>query len=61
MKNRCLSMAWIDYRKAYDMVPHSSIVVMFEDGEGGWECGGVGDKEYERLEDSVDVKWRGVG
>ncbi len=22
-KRRCLSMAWIDYKKAYDMVPHS--------------------------------------
>ena len=22
LKKRCLSMAWVDYRKAYDMVPH---------------------------------------
>ena len=28
VKKRCLSMAWIDYRKAYDMVPHSWIVEM---------------------------------
>ena len=27
-KKRCLSMAWIDYRKAFDMVPHSWIVEM---------------------------------
>ena len=25
-KNRNLSMAWIDYRKAYDMLPHSWIL-----------------------------------
>ena len=25
-KQRCLSMAWIDYKKAYDMVPHSWIL-----------------------------------
>ena len=28
VKKRCLSMAWIDYRKAYDMVPHSWILEM---------------------------------
>ena len=28
VKKRSLSMAWIDYRKAYDMVPHSWIVEM---------------------------------
>ena len=22
-KKRCLNMAWVDYKKAYDMVPHS--------------------------------------
>ena len=26
LKKRCLAMAWIDYRKAYDMVPHSWIL-----------------------------------
>ena len=26
MKKRCLAMAWIDYRKAYDMLPHSWIL-----------------------------------
>ncbi len=25
-----LSMAWIDYRKAYDMVPHSWIMEFYE-------------------------------
>ena len=25
-KKRLLSMAWIDYRKAYDMLPHSWIL-----------------------------------
>ena len=29
-KKRCLSMGWIDYRKAYDMVPHSWICEMME-------------------------------
>ncbi len=28
VKKRNLNMAWIDYRKAYDMVPHSWIVEM---------------------------------
>ena len=27
-KKRSLSMGWIDYRKAYDMVPHSWILEM---------------------------------
>lgn len=26
VKKRCLAMAWIDYRKAYDMLPHSWII-----------------------------------
>ena len=30
MKKRYLAMGWIDYRKAYDMVPHSWIVEMFK-------------------------------
>ena len=25
-KRTCLSMAWIDYKKAYDMVPHSWVL-----------------------------------
>ena len=25
-RNKNLAMAWIDYKKAYDMVPHSSII-----------------------------------
>ena len=41
VKKRCLSMAWIDYRKAYDMVPHSWIVEMLRMVKGagnveGW-------------------------
>ena len=30
MRKRNLSMAWIDYRKAYDMVPHSWIIDCLE-------------------------------
>lgn len=30
VKKRCLAMGWIDYRKAYDMVPHSWIVEVLE-------------------------------
>ena len=26
VKKRCLAMAWIDYQKAYDMLPHSWIL-----------------------------------
>ena len=29
-KKRCLAMSWIDYKKAYDMVPHSWILEMLE-------------------------------
>ncbi|MEM7298655.1 MAG: reverse transcriptase domain-containing protein [Bacteroidota bacterium] len=29
-KHRCLSMAWIDYRKAYDMIPHTWILEMLD-------------------------------
>ena len=28
IKKRCLAMGWIDYKKAYDMVPHSWILEM---------------------------------
>ena len=28
IKKRCLAMGWIDYRKAYDLVPHSWILEM---------------------------------
>ena len=29
-KGRCLNMAWVDYKKAYDMVPHSWILEVTE-------------------------------
>ena len=28
MKERCLAMGWIDYKKDYNMVPHSCILDM---------------------------------
>jgi len=34
-KKRCLSMCWIDYKKAYDMVPHSWILEMLRVGVAG--------------------------
>ena len=30
MRKRNLSMAWIDYKKAYEMVPHSWIIACLE-------------------------------
>ena len=30
MRKKNLSMAWIDYKKAYDMVPHSWILEFLE-------------------------------
>jgi len=30
MRKKNLSMAWIDYKKAYDMVPHSWILECIE-------------------------------
>ena len=29
-KNRCLAMAWVDYKKAYDMVPHTWVLEVME-------------------------------
>ena len=29
-RGRCLNMAWVDYKKAYDMVPHSWILEAIE-------------------------------
>ena len=48
IKQRCLAMGWIDYRKAYDMVPHSWIVEMLElvnvaDEVKGLLCGSMRD------------------
>ena len=48
IKKRCLAMGWIDYRKAYDMVPHSWIVEMLElvnvaDNVKGLFCGSMRD------------------
>lgn len=46
IKIRCLDMGWIDYRKAYDMVPHSWIIEMLElvkvaDNVKGLLCGSM--------------------
>ena len=46
LKKRCLAMGWIDYRKAYDMVPHSWIVEMMDmagvaDNVKGLLCGSM--------------------
>ena len=46
IKKRCLAMGWIDYRKAYDMVPYSWIVEMLElvnvaDNVKGLLCGSM--------------------
>ena len=48
IKKRCLAMGWIDYRKAYDMVPHSWIEEMLElvnvaDNVKGLLCGSMRD------------------
>ena len=48
LKKRCLAMGWIDYRKVYDMVPHSWIVEMLElvnvaDNVKGLLCGSMRD------------------
>ena len=47
-----LSMAWIDYTKAYDMVPHP------------WMVGAAKNmisiiSNFCELEDSVDIRWSG--
>jgi hypothetical protein len=60
MKKRYLAMGWIDYRKAYDMVPHSWIVEMFKlvkmaDNVKGLLWGSMRDWK------TVDIKWISVG
>ena len=51
-----LSMAWIDYKKAYDMVPHSWILKMPGDGWGCQEYNLHNQQQHGELEDSTDVR-----
>ena len=53
-KRSHLSIAWIDYKKAYDMVPHSWI--QFGCRECFWTVGA----EYGKLENGFDGKWSGA-
>ena len=49
-KSRCLAMAWVDYKKAYDMVPHSWLLEVME-------MMGVAKNVRELLRSSMD-DWR---
>ena len=52
-----LSMAWIDYKKAYDMVPHSWIMICL-----GWGCQEYdlyNQQQHGELEDSIDIRRNG--
>ena len=62
VKKRFLAMAWIDYRKTYDMLPHHSwiletlgMIKVAKNIEGSAEW------EYKVMEDNVGCKWRDVG
>ena len=48
-----LSMAWIDYRKAYYVVP------LFVDGGCSQEYDLYNQQLFCELEDSVDIRWSG--
>ena len=50
MRKRNLSMAWIDYKKAYEMVPHSWIIACLE-------TVGINEKIRQRLAESMK-SWR---
>ena len=51
-----LSMAWIDYRKAYDFVPHSWVNVW-----KSWKFENVFAKDYATVEAIVYGKWSRSG
>ena len=50
-----LSMTWEDYRKAYDMVPHSWILECAS-GWSGPEYNHLNREQYGKVEDIVDIK-----
>ena len=50
MRKRNLSMAWIDYKKAYEMVPHSWIIACLE-------TVGTNEKIRQLLAESM-ISWR---
>ena len=50
MRKRNLSMAWIDYKKVYDMVPHSWVI-------GCLETVGINEKIRRLLAESMK-SWR---
>ena len=53
-----LSMAWIDYKKAYDMVPHSWIIDCLEAVGINEEILRLFGRKYEIMTSRID-KWRG--
>ena len=50
MRKRNLSMAWIDYKKAYEMVPHSWIIACLE-------TVGINEKIRQLLAESMKSWW----
>ena len=52
-----LSMAWIDYRIAYDLVPHSWVNVCIEMFGVAENFENIFAKEYATVEAVVDSKW----
>ena len=51
-----LTLAWIYYRKAYDMVHHSWIFGMCKNGWSDPEYNHLDREQYSKLEESVDIK-----
>ena len=55
-----LGMAWVDYKKAYDIIPHSSILKCMELFEAAGNIIALLDKSMNNWE-RVNCKWKNVG
>ena len=60
LEKRCLSMIWIDYRKTYDLTPHSWIIEMMSIVKVAGNMR-THQGEYGKMEDDVNIKWEKPG
>ena len=54
-KKNNLNLAWIDFRKAYGMVPHSWMIKSLELVEAAKNIANLLKKEYEKLEIKLNL------
>ena len=59
-RKKNLAMAWIDYKKAYDMVPHSWIVECLKLFGIAQNVTNSVSRQYEEVEDRVNILWRSL-